>query len=142
MTFRTLTPRFRFVIARSLFFAFSRALGWARMNSPSFPLPYAKPRNLKFFVAFTLAIWLLPGSPSVSASLPDSGCCFPAAFPPLSDFCTVIRCRPHTESPARRAFRIPSQIRSGTHSPIKVTAGHPQCHLVNPPTSYAGRRIA
>ena len=30
MTFRTLTPRFRFVIARSLFFAFSRALGLRR----------------------------------------------------------------------------------------------------------------
>ena len=41
MTFRTLTPRFRFVIVRSLFFAFSRALGWTRMNSSAFPLPYA-----------------------------------------------------------------------------------------------------
>ena len=28
------------------------------MNNPSFPLLYAKPKNLKFFVALTLAIWL------------------------------------------------------------------------------------
>ncbi len=32
-------------------------------------------------------------------------------------------------APARRAFRIHSQIRSGTHSPIKVTAGHPASFL-------------
>ena len=41
MTFRTLSPWFSFVIVHSLFFAFSMALGWTRMNSSAFPLPYA-----------------------------------------------------------------------------------------------------
>ena len=38
MIWRTFTPRLRLVNARSLFFVFTKTLGWTRMNRPSFPL--------------------------------------------------------------------------------------------------------
>ena len=98
------------------------------MNSSSLSLAVCKAQKLEILrCVHFLAIWLFIGSPSVSASFQIADAAF-QFFPPLSDFCTAIRCRPHTGSLAPRlSYSQSNSFRCNTFI-IKGDSG-PPCGL-------------